>query len=147
MNYKVEGEMNLSLIHILMCIRDSTNTVSQIEEINKNIKKCEVHTDNKLSEISVSCETEIQLLHDTVKNINQKCIQSECSNDRKFNLVEQNINSVKDELQVAISQKMNNITERILVTRDVNNDIELESFSHDSRGGTPYAVSKSGEGV
>ena len=55
------------------------NTVSQIEEINKNIKKCEVDTDNKLSEISASCETEIQLLHDTVKNINQKCIQSECS--------------------------------------------------------------------
>ena len=46
-------------------------------------------------------------------------------------LIEQSIIEVKDELHVAISQKVNNITERVIVTRDVNNDIELEPFSCD----------------
>ena len=71
------------------------NTMSQMEEINKNIKKCEVDTDSKLSEINTSCKTEIQLLHDTAKTIKQNCIQSECINDSKFNLIEQNINNVR----------------------------------------------------
>ena len=55
--------------------------------------------------------------------------------------MEQSIVNVKDELNVAISQKLNNVTERVMITCDVNNDAELESFSCDNRGGyTPCSL-------
>ena len=100
-----------------------SSTMSRIEEINKNMQRCENNTVKKISEISkinTSYKTEIQLLHDTVKTINKNCIQSECVNNGKFNLIEQNINSVKDELSGEINKKLTGVTERILVTRDVN---------------------------
>ena len=109
------------------------NTMSQIEEINKNIQRCETDTDSKISEINTNYKTEIQLLHDTVKTINQNSVQSKYENNSKFTLIEQNINSVKDELSGEINKKLTGLTERILITRDINNEIELESFSSKSR--------------
>ena len=38
---------------------------------------------------------------------------------------------------MAISQKVNNVTERVIMTRDVSNETELEQFSCDNRGVHP----------
>ena len=64
-------------------------------------------------------------------------IQFECINNNKFISMEQSVIEVKDELHVAISQKVNNITAWVMFTWDVNNDVELELFSCDDRGVHP----------
>ena len=92
-----------------------------------------IRDSSKISEIEDSYKTEMQSLQNTVEKINKNSIQSECVNNSKFMLIKQSVSNVKDELSGAISQKLNNVTEQILITRDVNNDIELESFSCDSR--------------
>ena len=67
--------------------------------------------------------------------MNKHNLQCKSIHDNKFKLMEQSIVEVKDELYVAISQKVNNIAEQVVFTRDANNDIELESFSCDNRVG------------
>ena len=69
--------------------------------------------------------------------MNKHSIQFEGINNNKIMSIEQSIIEVKDELHVAISQKVNNITERVIVTWDVNNDTELEPFRCDNRGMHP----------
>ena len=66
--------------------------------------------------------------------INEASIQSERVTNNKLNLIEQKLINTKDELSGEISKKLNSVTERILITREVNNNIELESFSCESRG-------------
>ena len=46
--------------------------------------------------------------------------------------MEQDIVEIKDELHVAVSQKLNNVAEQILYTRDAKDDIELEPFCYDN---------------
>ena len=62
-----------------------------------------------------------------------------CENihDSKFKSIEQSLGEVKDKLQVAISKKVNDVAERVVYTRDANNEIELESFSCDNQGVHP----------
>ena len=40
---------------------------------------------------------------------------------------------MKDELSGEINKKLTGVTERIVITRDINNEIELESFSCEIR--------------
>ena len=76
----------------------------QIDEHKNN-------TDIRISEIENTCKTEIQALNESVNVITKNSIQSECINDKKLYSIEQSISSVKDELSLAINQKLNNITE------------------------------------
>ena len=40
-------------------------------------------------------------------------------------------------LESAISQKLSSVSERLIITRESNNDFDLESFNCDSRGVHP----------
>ena len=44
---------------------------------------------------------------------------------------------MKEELNLAISQTLNNVNERVVITRDMNNDVDLESFNCDSKAVHP----------
>ena len=66
-------------------------------------------------------------------NTNKHNLQNENKYGNKLRVIEQSNSSVKDELSIAINQKLNNITERVVIMRDVNNEIELETFCNESR--------------
>ena len=57
--------------------------------------------------------------------VNEASIQSERVTNNKLNLIEQKLINTKDELSGEISKKLNSVTEQILITREVNNNIEL----------------------
>ena len=40
---------------------------------------------------------------------------------------------IKDELHVVVSQKSNNVAERIIYTRDAKDEVELETFCNENR--------------
>ncbi len=62
------------------------------------------------------------------------------------NIIEQSISSIKDELSMAMNQKLNNITERVVITRDVN-EIELETFCSENRRVHPMQFLNKSTGV
>ena len=61
-------------------------------------------------------------------------VQFESQSNSKFVSIEQSINNVKEVLNLAISQTFSSVNERIVITRDNNNDLDIESFNCDSRG-------------
>ena len=58
--------------------------------------------------------------------IDKRNVQVECLNNNKFISIEQSIVNVKDELNVAINEKLNHVTEQVVITKDMNSDIDLE---------------------
>ena len=46
---------------------------------------------------------------------------------------DRNISSVRDELSLVRNQNLHNVTERILIARDANNEVELETFCSENR--------------
>ena len=75
-----------------------------------------INTNTKINEIENPCKANIQSLQDTVNETtkvvfspNVYIIINSCQN-------EQSIINVKDELSMAISQKVNNVTERVIMT-------------------------------
>ena len=55
-------------------------------------------------------------MQDTVNIIDKCSVQFECLSKNKFVAIEQSRPNVKEELNVAISQKYNNVTERVVIT-------------------------------
>ena len=101
------------------------------------IKICETNTDFKINEIESNCKLEIQAIQDTVTVMDKRNTQLECLNNDKFVLIEQNIVNIKDELNVTISKKLNNVAEQVVITRDMSIDIDLELFNCENRGVHP----------
>ena len=99
--------------------------IDKIEEVRDKIKIYETNTNLKIHEIESTCKIEIQAIQDTVNVMDKRNIQFECSNNDKFVSIEQSIVNVKDELNVAISKKLSNVAEQVMITRDMNIDIEL----------------------
>ena len=48
--------------------------------------------------------------------------------------IDQSIVNVKDELNIAINEKLNSVTEHIVIAKDMNSDIDLEVFNCENRG-------------
>ena len=109
------------------------SVVVTIEEMNQNIDEHKNNVDLKINEIENTCKTEMQALNESISVITKNSIQSECSNDKKLHSIEQSISNVKEELSLVINKKLSNVTERVLITRDVNNEIELETFCSENR--------------
>ena len=103
-----------------MCIRDRNKIDSKINEIESNYK------------------TEIQAVNESIEVISKNNVQSEYSNDKKLYSLEQNISSIRDELSLVKHQNVSHVTERIFMTRDTNNEIELETFNCDNRRAVSY---------
>ena len=61
--------------------------------------------------------------HNTIKLHNKRHVQIECLNNNIFGSIEQSIVNVKDELNVAINEKLNHVTEQVVITKDMNSDI------------------------
>ena len=51
----------------------------------------------------------------------------------KCDVIENDLMKVKNELRGEIQKKITGITERIIVTRDMYNEIQLENFNHENR--------------
>ena len=68
--------------------------------------------------------------------VNNASIQSERVTNNKFNLMEQKLINVKDDLNTVINKKLDSVSERVVITRDADSEIELESFNGDRRGYT-----------
>ena len=50
---------------------------------------------------------------------------------------DRSIVNVKDELNIAINEKLNRVTEHIVIAKDLNSDIDLELFNCENRGVHP----------
>ena len=110
-----------------------SSVVMTVEKMSQNIDEHQNKVDFKINEIENNCKTEIQAVNESIDVISKKSIQSEDSNDKKLYSLEQTISSMRDELSVVRNQSLNNVTERIFMTRDTNNEIELETFSSENR--------------
>ena len=97
---------------------------NKILEINYNV-------DSKISETESSCKSEIQLLKGAVEKVNNASIQSERVTNNKFNLMEQKIINVKDDLKTVINRTLDSVHEQVVITSNVDSEIELESFTGD----------------
>ena len=83
-----------------------SSVVMTIEKMSQNIDEHKNNVDIKVNEIESTCKTDIQSIQETVDVI-------EHVNHNKFESIEQNISSVKDELSLVINQKLSNVTERM----------------------------------
>ena len=81
----------------------------------------------KINEIEDNCKIEFKTIHNTISDL-------ECDNNLK-------LMNVKNELSKAISQQVNTVAERVIMTRDVSSEVELETFSCDNKRVHPMPVS------
>ena len=94
-----------------MCIRDRN-----IETIDKAISEHEINTSNELITI-----------RNKIKEINDSNILANSDIYNKCTLIEGSLSCVKDELRGEINKKLTGVTERVLITRDLHNEVELEA--------------------
>ena len=120
------------------CKINECNAVSEYKFncVVDKIETYETSTNVKINEIESNCKTEIQAIQNTVNTIDKNNKQFECLNNDKFVLMEQSIVNVKDELNVAINKKLSSVTEQIVITKDMNSDIDLELFNCENGGYT-----------
>ena len=60
------------------------------------------------------------------------CIRDRDVHD-KYEVIANSLTSVKNELRGEINKNISSINDRVIVTRDFYNEIELENFSHENR--------------
>ena len=73
------------------------------------------------------------MLQNKIKEIDDLAIQNNNDMHVKYDVIENNLMRVRNELRVEIHKKVNGVTERVIVTRDLYNEIELENFNHENR--------------
>ena len=89
--------------------------------------------DNTISEHERNTKSRISLLQNKIKEIGDLAIQNNTDVHDKYDLIANSLTSVKNELWGEIHKNISSINERVVVTRDFYNEIELENFSHDNR--------------
>ena len=135
--YKRQYETNVNFkINEIESNCDSKISICQLSFANKMVEINE-NVDSKISETESSYKSEIQLLKGAVEMVNSASIQSERVTNNKFNLMEQKIINVKDDLNMVINKKLDSVNEQVVITRNVDSEIELELFTGDRRGVHP----------
>ena len=77
------------------------------------------NNNSKIREMENNCKIEFKTIHNTISDL-------ESDSNNKLMNVEKNIMDVKNELSMAISQQVNTVTERVIMTRDISSEVELE---------------------
>ena len=75
----------------------------------------------------------MSMLQSKIKEIDDLAIQSNNDMHVKCDVIENDLIKVKNELRGEIQRKFTGVTERVIVTRDMYNEIELENFNHENR--------------
>ena len=78
-----------------------------------------------------SCK--ISTIQSKLREIDEFNLQTSKNMYDKCTLIENNLTSVKNELRGEINKKLTGVTERVIITRDLHNEIELETFSYENR--------------
>ena len=73
------------------------------------------------------------MLQNKIKEIDDLAIQNNNDMHDKYDVIENSLTRVKNELRGEIHKKVTGVTERVIVTRDLYNEIELETFSHENK--------------
>ena len=73
------------------------------------------------------------MLQSKIKEIDDLTIQNSMDVHDKYDIIANSLTSVKNELRGEINKNISSINDRVIVTRDFYNEIELENFSHENR--------------
>ena len=88
-----------------MCIRDSDNTISEYESNNNS---------------------RISVIQSKIREIDDLNMQTNNDIYDKCTSIEGSLRCVKDELRGKIDKKLTGVTERVTITHDLHNEIELD---------------------
>ena len=115
-NKQIEMKTNILQNKTEKCELDVIDITKHFETIDQTVSKYENNTSDRMS-----------MLQSKIKGFDNLAIQNNNNMHVKCDVIENDLMKVKNELRGEINKKVTGVTERIVVTRDMYNEIELEN--------------------